>query len=49
MIDHAAGFGNVFRSHDISLHVNNTVGLAKTAGPRYRFPGKRQTLTAKEL
>ncbi len=32
MIDHAAGFGNVFRSHDISLHVNNTVGLAKTAG-----------------
>jgi len=32
MIDHAAGFGNVFRSHDLSLHVNNTVGLAKTAG-----------------
>jgi nicotinamidase-related amidase len=32
MIDHAAGFGNVFRSHDISLHVNNSVGLAKTAG-----------------
>ena len=32
MIDHAAGFGNVFRSHGISLHVNNTVGLAKTAG-----------------
>ena len=26
------GFGNVFRSHDLSLHVNNTVGLAKTAG-----------------
>ena len=32
MIDHAVGFGNVFRSHDPSLHVNNTVGLAKTAG-----------------
>ena len=32
MIDHAVGFGNLFRSHDLSLHVNNTVGLAKTAG-----------------
>jgi hypothetical protein len=32
MIDHAVGFGNVFRSHDLSLHVDNTVGLAKTAG-----------------
>ena len=32
MIDHAVGFGNVFRSHDLSLHVNNTVALAKTAG-----------------
>jgi nicotinamidase-related amidase len=32
MIDHAVGFGEVFRSHDVSLHVNNTVGLAKTAG-----------------
>jgi hypothetical protein len=32
MIDHAVGFGNVFRSHDLSLHVNNTVGLANTAG-----------------
>ena len=32
MIDHAVGFGNVFRSHDLSLHVNNTVGLARTAG-----------------
>ena len=31
MIDHAVRFGNVFRSHDLSLHVNNTVGLAKTA------------------
>jgi hypothetical protein len=28
----AVGFGNVFRSHDLSLHVNNTVALAKTAG-----------------
>jgi hypothetical protein len=24
MIDRAVGFGNVFRSHDLSLHVNNT-------------------------
>jgi isochorismatase family protein len=32
MIDHAVGFGNVFRSHDIWLHVNNAVALAKTAG-----------------
>jgi hypothetical protein len=32
MIDHAVGFRNVFRSYDLSLHVNNTVGLAKTAG-----------------
>ena len=23
---------DVFRSHDLSLHVDNTVGLAKTAG-----------------
>ena len=28
MIDHAVGFGTVFRSHDLALHVNNTVGLA---------------------
>lgn len=26
MIDHAVGFGNMFRSHDLSLHVNNTSG-----------------------
>lgn len=32
MIDHAVGFGNLFRSHDLALHLNNTVGLAKTAG-----------------
>lgn len=32
MIDRAVGFANVFRSHDLSLHVNNTIGLAKTAG-----------------
>jgi hypothetical protein len=40
MIDHAVGFGNVFRSHDLSLHVNNTVGLARTAGvlASYRTP-----------
>jgi nicotinamidase-related amidase len=31
MIDHATGFGNLFRSHDVSYHVNNAVGLAKTA------------------
>src|SRR5882724_11960781 len=31
MIDHAVGFGNLFRSHDLSHHINNTVALAKTA------------------
>ncbi|WP_199442945.1 isochorismatase family protein [Umezawaea beigongshangensis] len=31
MIDHAVGFGNLFRSHDVTYHVNNAVGLAKTA------------------
>ncbi|WP_113698754.1 isochorismatase family protein [Nonomuraea lactucae] len=31
MIDHAVGFGNLFRSHDLAYHVNNTVALAKTA------------------
>jgi hypothetical protein len=30
MIDRAVGFGNVFRSHDLSLHVNNTVGPLTT-------------------
>jgi hypothetical protein len=40
MIDRAVGFGNVFRSHALSLHVNNTVGLARTAGvlASYRTP-----------
>ena len=40
MIDHAVGFGNVFRSYDLSLHVNNTVGLARTAGV-FGIPGPR--------
>ena len=31
MIDHAVGFGNLFRSHNLADHVNNSVGLAKTA------------------
>lgn len=31
MIDHAVGFGTLFRSHDIAAHVNNTVALAKIA------------------
>ncbi len=31
MIDHAVGFGTLFRSHDVAAHVNNTVALAKTA------------------
>ncbi|MCX5355638.1 hypothetical protein [Streptomyces mirabilis] len=30
MIDHAVGFGNLFRSHHVAEHVNNTVALAKT-------------------
>ncbi len=31
MIDHAIGWANLFRSHDVAAHVNNTVALAKTA------------------
>ncbi|WP_405834954.1 isochorismatase family protein [Streptomyces sp. NBC_01176] len=31
MIDHAVGFANLFRSHHLAEHVNNTVALAKTA------------------
>ena len=31
MIDHAIGFGNLFRSHELAYHVNNTVAVAKTA------------------
>ncbi|MFI7702295.1 isochorismatase family protein [Nonomuraea sp. NPDC049480] len=31
LVDHAVGFANVLRSHEPALHVNNVVGLAKTA------------------
>ncbi|TMR96636.1 isochorismatase family protein [Nonomuraea basaltis] len=31
LVDHAVGFANVLRSHDAAQHVNNVVGLAKTA------------------
>ncbi|HZG06217.1 MAG TPA: isochorismatase family protein [Streptomyces sp.] len=31
LVDHAVGFANLLRSHDLSEHVNNVVGLAKTA------------------
>jgi nicotinamidase-related amidase len=31
MIDHAVGFVNLFRSHDVGQHVNNTVAVFKTA------------------
>ncbi|WP_202919216.1 isochorismatase family protein [Saccharothrix deserti] len=31
LVDHAVGFANVLRSHDTALHINNVVGLAKTA------------------
>lgn len=31
LVDHAIGFANLIRSHDLSRHVNNVVGLAKTA------------------
>ncbi|MEU4562201.1 isochorismatase family protein [Actinoplanes sp. NPDC023936] len=31
LVDHAVGFGNVLRSHDLATHINNVVGLAKTA------------------
>ena len=31
LVDHAVGFANVLRSHDVATHVNNVVGLAKTA------------------
>lgn len=30
-IDHAVGFGNLFRSHTVDLHINNASALAKTA------------------
>jgi nicotinamidase-related amidase len=31
LIDHAVGFANLLRSHDLGTHINNVVGLAKTA------------------
>jgi nicotinamidase-related amidase len=31
LIDYAVGFANILRSHDLALHVNNVVGLAKLA------------------
>lgn len=31
LVDHAVGFLNVLRSHDAAAHVNNVVGLARTA------------------
>ena len=31
LIDHAVGFANVLGSHDTAEHINNVVGLAKTA------------------
>jgi hypothetical protein len=30
-VDFAVGFANLLRSHDLAGHVNNVVGLAKTA------------------
>jgi nicotinamidase-related amidase len=31
LIDHAVGFANILRSHDLPSHLNNVVGLAKLA------------------
>jgi nicotinamidase-related amidase len=31
LIDYAVGFANVLGSHDLALHINNVVGLAKLA------------------
>ncbi len=31
LVDHAVGFANVLRSHDTAQHIDNVVGLAKTA------------------
>ncbi|WP_210570800.1 isochorismatase family protein [Streptomyces sp. GESEQ-4] len=31
LVDYAVGFANLLRSHDLAEHVNNVVGLAKTA------------------
>jgi hypothetical protein len=39
MIDHAVGFGNVFRSHDLSLHVNKHRRPGEDRG-RLRYPSR---------
>ncbi|GAA3939195.1 isochorismatase family protein [Microbacterium soli] len=31
LVDHAVGFANLLRSHDLGAHINNVVGLARTA------------------
>lgn len=31
LVDYAVGFANILRSHDLTSHINNVVGLAKTA------------------
>lgn len=31
LVDYAVGFANVLRSRDLGEHINNVVGLAKTA------------------
>lgn len=31
LVDYAVGFANLLRSHDLAEHINNVVGLAKTA------------------
>ncbi|MFI1016396.1 isochorismatase family protein [Streptomyces sp. NPDC020965] len=31
LVDYAVGFANLLRSHDLAEHLNNVVGLAKTA------------------
>ncbi|WP_165984336.1 isochorismatase family protein [Streptomyces sp. YIM 98790] len=31
LVDHAVGFANVLRSHDVAEHISNVVGLAKAA------------------
>ena len=31
LVDYAVGFANLLRSHELSEHLNNVLGLAKTA------------------
>ena len=31
LVDYAVGFANLLRSHNLTEHINNVVGLAKTA------------------